>query len=97
MRDHIITLQDGRKLAYIEYGETNGLPVMLFHGTADTLSSVEEIKKVASATPYVTTHYMKDAGHFLPDDPKIWESILQTIMHDADGANKSTILSHTSI
>ncbi|MBC6971558.1 alpha/beta hydrolase, partial [Bacillus sp. Xin] len=33
MKDHIITLQDGRKLAYIEYGKTNGLPVMLFHGT----------------------------------------------------------------
>lgn len=97
MKDHIITLQDRRKLAYIEYGKTNGLPVMLFHGTADTLSSIEEIKKVALATPHVTTHYMKDAGHFLPDDPHIWESILQTIIHDANGTNESDISFHTSI
>ncbi|PFX64764.1 alpha/beta hydrolase [Bacillus toyonensis] len=58
------------------------IPIHIWHGTADTLSSIEEIKKVASATPHVTTHYMKDAGHFLTDDPNIWESILQTIIQD---------------
>lgn len=73
------------------------IPIHIWHGTADTLSSIEEIKKVASATPHVTTHYIKDAGHFLPDDPHIWESILQTIIHDADETNKSSISFHTSI
>ncbi|MDM5190526.1 alpha/beta hydrolase [Bacillus sp. DX4.1] len=57
------------------------IPMHIWHGTADTLASIEEIKKVAADIPYVTTHYIKDAGHFLPDDPHIWESILQTIIN----------------
>lgn len=72
------------------------IPIHIWHGTADTLSSIKEIKKVASATPHATTHYMKDAGHFLPDDPHIWESILQTIIHDANRTDESHISFHTS-
>lgn len=30
--DHVITLKDGRKLGYCEYGDTNGKPVFYFHG-----------------------------------------------------------------
>ncbi|MEH7272419.1 alpha/beta fold hydrolase [Neobacillus vireti] len=33
MRDYMVPLKDGRKLAVIEYGEPQGLPVMFFHGT----------------------------------------------------------------
>lgn len=33
MRDYMVPLTDGRKLAVIEYGDKQGLPVMFFHGT----------------------------------------------------------------
>ncbi|WHY01034.1 alpha/beta hydrolase [Neobacillus sp. DY30] len=33
MRDYKIPLADGRKLAVMEYGDKQGLPVMFFHGT----------------------------------------------------------------
>jgi pimeloyl-ACP methyl ester carboxylesterase len=33
MRDFIVPLTDGRKLAVSEYGDTHGLPVLFFHGT----------------------------------------------------------------
>lgn len=33
MRDFMVPLKDGRKLAVIEYGDPQGLPVMFFHGT----------------------------------------------------------------
>ena len=31
--DQTVQLRDGRKLAYIEYGKSDGFPVLLFHGT----------------------------------------------------------------
>ena len=33
MRGSFIQLDDGRKLAYMEYGAQEGLPLLLFHGT----------------------------------------------------------------
>jgi pimeloyl-ACP methyl ester carboxylesterase len=33
VKDYIVPLTDGRKLAVIEYGDKQGLPVMFFHGT----------------------------------------------------------------
>lgn len=33
MDDKSITLSDGRRLAWCEYGPTDGIPVLLFHGT----------------------------------------------------------------
>ena len=33
MRDCIFTLRDGRKLGYIEYGNSSGVPIFLLHGT----------------------------------------------------------------
>ena len=33
MRDSLFILNDGRKLGYIEYGNPDGLPIFLFHGT----------------------------------------------------------------
>ena len=32
MADNIVTLKDGRKLSYADYGETDGIAVFLFHG-----------------------------------------------------------------
>ena len=32
-KDKIITLADGRRLGFAEYGEANGLPLLFFHGT----------------------------------------------------------------
>ena len=31
--DKIITLSDGRRLGYAEYGDPTGWPLMFFHGT----------------------------------------------------------------
>lgn len=33
MKDSTITLSDGRKIGFCEYGDKNGIPVFLFHGT----------------------------------------------------------------
>lgn len=33
MKDRIFTLSDGRTLGYIEYGNSNGVPIFLLHGT----------------------------------------------------------------
>lgn len=33
MKDCIFTLKDGRSLGYIEYGNSDGIPIFLFHGT----------------------------------------------------------------
>lgn len=33
MQENTITLSDGRKLGYCEYGDRQGIPVFLFHGT----------------------------------------------------------------
>jgi hypothetical protein len=32
--DKAIVLKDGRTLGYAEYGEQEGTPILLFHGTA---------------------------------------------------------------
>jgi pimeloyl-ACP methyl ester carboxylesterase len=31
--DNILRLSDGRRLGYAEYGDPEGEPIMLFHGT----------------------------------------------------------------
>ena len=33
MADHSITLRDGRRLSYLEFGALDGEPVLFFHGT----------------------------------------------------------------
>lgn len=33
MKDSVMTLHDGRKLGYAEYGKLDGTPLLLFHGT----------------------------------------------------------------
>lgn len=33
MKDSFLTLKDGRKLGYIEYGNPHGMPIFLLHGT----------------------------------------------------------------
>lgn len=33
MSEHIVKLKDGRNLGYAHYGDEEGKPVLLFHGT----------------------------------------------------------------
>jgi pimeloyl-ACP methyl ester carboxylesterase len=46
MRDHIITLSSGRKLAYAEYGDPNGVPMFYFHGWPSSRLQGELMDKV---------------------------------------------------
>jgi pimeloyl-ACP methyl ester carboxylesterase len=42
MDDHVVTLKDGRKLGYCEYGDPKGKPIFYFHGwPASRLSGTE--------------------------------------------------------
>jgi len=54
-------------------------PVHIWHGVKDTLSPVEEVKKLESAFSTVTSWYIKDAGHFLTEDDDTWRRILTEI------------------
>ncbi len=54
-------------------------PVDIWHGEEDQMAPVVEMKKHAPTVPNGEAHYIPKAGHFLTDDEKIWEAILQTI------------------
>ncbi|MEM1503822.1 alpha/beta hydrolase [Domibacillus sp. 8LH] len=59
------------------------VPVHIWHGEEDTLSPVSEVKKMAGRFSTVTSRYIKDGGHFLTEEEKIWREILQTIVKEA--------------
>lgn len=46
-KTRIFTLNDGRKLGYIEYGEPNGIPIFYFHGWPGSRYSAKETEKAA--------------------------------------------------
>ncbi|SFB11900.1 MULTISPECIES: alpha/beta fold hydrolase [unclassified Bacillus (in: firmicutes)] len=55
------------------------VPVDIWHGEGDTMAPFVETKKFAAAFPNSETHFVPKAGHFLSDDEKVWEEILNTI------------------
>lgn len=60
------------------------IPVDIWHGEADTMAPVDEIKKLAPAITKARTHFIPGAGHFLSDDDGIWRNILATILKRAN-------------
>lgn len=59
--------------------ESIHVPVHIWHGEADSLSPISEVKKIAKRFPNCTTHYIKNGGHFLTESDDVWTSILTTI------------------
>lgn len=55
------------------------VPVHIWHGEADTLSPIEEVKLLAQKLPHCETHYIPDAGHFLTENEELWEKMLATV------------------
>jgi pimeloyl-ACP methyl ester carboxylesterase len=56
------------------------IPIDVWHGEADRMAPISEIKKLAQQIPSCHTHYIPEAGHFLTDDEEIWRSILQALV-----------------
>lgn len=60
----IITLKDGRKLAYAEYGDPNGKPIFHFHGTGSSRLEYPPDETVLDGIRYIGTDR---PGHGLSD------------------------------
>jgi pimeloyl-ACP methyl ester carboxylesterase len=58
------------------------IPVQIWHGEVDNLAPYEEILKFIPKLALCNFNSVPLAGHFLTEDSKIWESILQTIKND---------------
>jgi len=55
------------------------VPVEVWHGTADTMAPIEPIEQLATKIPHCQTHFIQDKGHFLTEDPGLWEEILSSL------------------
>lgn len=55
------------------------VPVELWHGTEDTLSPINPVKKLGSEIPNCNQNFVKGKGHFLTEYPKIWKEILSCL------------------
>jgi pimeloyl-ACP methyl ester carboxylesterase len=70
------------RVYFLQWGfhfEDIKIPIHIWHGEADTLAPIDEVKKTVRRLPYCSTHFVPNAGHFLTEDPDIWSSILQTL------------------
>lgn len=52
MEGHTITLDDGRKLGFCDYGRPDGIPLMLFHGTPGSRLLMSSLDKAAWVDDY---------------------------------------------
>src|SRR5690606_33275612 len=55
------------------------VPIELWHGTDDTLSPVEPIKKLGDEIQNCKKNFVNRKGHFLTEYPDIWERILSSL------------------
>lgn len=55
------------------------VPVELWHGTEDTLSPIEPIKKLAHKIPNCNPNFVEGKGHFLTEYPEVWKQILSSL------------------
>lgn len=55
------------------------VPIEIWHGVADTMAPVSSIKQLAAKLPNCQTHYLEGKGHFLTEEPSIWEEILLSV------------------
>ncbi len=62
MSDHVVTLSSGRKLAYAEYGDPTGTPLLYYHGWPSSRLQAALLDKVAKE------HHLRVIG---PDRPGI--------------------------
>lgn len=69
----LLTKDWGFRLAEIK------IPLKIWHGEADTLSPVSEVKTMETQLSNLESHYIKDGGHFLTENDEVWESILTNI------------------
>ena len=56
------------------------VPVELWHGTDDTLSPIEPIKKLGNEIPNCNHNFVESKGHFLTEYPKTWKKILSSLI-----------------
>jgi pimeloyl-ACP methyl ester carboxylesterase len=56
--------------------------VHIWHGMEDTLAPLAEIQKLGSLIPSAHTHLVKNKGHFIIEDEKVWDEILLAISLD---------------
>lgn len=61
------------------------VPVDIWHGVEDTLAPIEMGRALAAAIPGAALHEIEGRGHFLLDDPELWERILRATMAEPDG------------
>ena len=52
------------------------LPTYVFHGTQDTLAPYEEMVRYTAGAGAIQVTTVKEAGHFLTEDERIWREIL---------------------
>lgn len=55
------------------------VPVVVWHGTSDTLAPIGPIEELAGAIPDCEAHFLEGKGHFLSEDEGIWAGILDSL------------------
>jgi pimeloyl-ACP methyl ester carboxylesterase len=56
------------------------MPVLVWHGEADTLVPVDPVRAMVPLLPDCTAHFIPEAGHFLLESDRVGRSILQAIL-----------------
>ena len=56
------------------------VPLHIWHGEADTLSPISEMKRLAEQLPHAKTYFIANGGHFLTEDEQLWKEMLQTVV-----------------
>lgn len=55
------------------------VPLHIWHGEADTLSPISEMKRLTQNLPHANTHFITDGGHFLIENEQLWLNMLETV------------------
>jgi pimeloyl-ACP methyl ester carboxylesterase len=55
------------------------VPIEIWHGTEDTLSPIEPIRKLANNVPCSQKNFISGKGHFLTEEKETWKKILLSL------------------